>query len=48
MIYVLYCEFILFNFIVNILKEFDSLIVEYFKMIKFEDLGEFIYMLNNV
>ena len=47
MTYALHRELIPFNPTANISKEFDSPTVEHFKTIKPEDLGEFIYTLNN-
>lgn len=47
MTYALHRELIPFNPTGNISKEFDSPTVEHFKTIKPEDLGEFIYTLNN-
>lgn len=47
MTYALHRELIQFNPTANISKEFDSPTVEHFKTIKPEDLGEFIYTLNN-
>lgn len=47
MTYALHREMITFNLTANISKEFDSPTVEHFKTIKPEDLGEFMYTLNN-
>ncbi|SUT95859.1 integrase arm-type DNA-binding domain-containing protein [Actinobacillus lignieresii] len=47
MTYALHREMISFNPTANISKEFDSPTVEHFKTIKPEDLGEFLYTLNN-
>ncbi len=47
MMFAVHREMIPFNPTANIAKEFDSPTVEHFKTIKPEDLGEFLYTLQN-
>lgn len=47
MTYALHRDLISFNPTANIAKEFDSPTVEHFKMLKPEDLSEFMFTLQN-
>ena len=48
MTYALHRDLISFNPTANIEKEFDSLTVEHFKILKPEDLSKFMFTLQNV